>query len=255
MELKTLLVVVPHSGLRVPAEISPDSLTCDFPQLARNIDWYTDWLYDFRDILNNTHLEFPYCSLILEANRHPQNIDECVPLRDVAGEPVYRHGQEPDEKLREMLARKYLDKFHQVISEQICRGKAFLLDGHSTVTARGVAANQIELMNYQVSSEGELTCFCPDVFIETYASELVKLLPGVKITVNQSKYHQVYGHICGMHSVNSMERTGRRVPAILQETNQNLYINPNGEVDIVALEKLRRSFAEALYRMMKIVNS
>jgi hypothetical protein len=52
-----------------------------------------------------------------------------------------------------------------------------------------------------------------------------------------------------------MERTGRRVPAILQETNQNLYINQNGGIDIVALEKLRRSFAEALYRMIKIVNS
>jgi hypothetical protein len=131
-----------------------------------------------------------------------------------------------------------------------------MLDAHSTLTARGVADNQIELMNLQVSGpDGEPTYFCPDVFIESYASELERLLPEVKVTVNESRYDQVYGHVCGQHSVKAMNRVGNKVPAILQETNQNLYLNPDRTPDIEALERLRRAFAQALYRMGRKINT
>ncbi len=68
MKPKELLVVIPHSGIVIPAEISLESLSNKFPEMVRNVDWYTNWLYDFRDILDNRQMVFPYCSLILEAN-------------------------------------------------------------------------------------------------------------------------------------------------------------------------------------------
>lgn len=254
MELKEILVVVPHSGILIPGEIPIGSLSDDFPRLMRNVDWYTNWLYNFRDILGNSHLAFPYCSLILEANRHPENIDDSVPLKDTLGEPVYRAGNEPTRELRQFLSDKYLQLFHHDIGEEIARGKTFLLDAHSTVTAKGVADSQIDLMNFQVSKpSGEKTYFCPDVYIETYADELVKRLSWVKVTVNQSKYSNVYGHVCGAHSINAMTRIGNRVPAILQETNQKLYMNEDRTLHWKALETLRRVFAEALQEMMKKV--
>ena len=254
MELKEILVVIPHSGILIPNEIPIDSISRDFSRLMRNVDWYTNWLYNFRDILGNSHLAFPYCSLILEANRHPEHLDDCVPLKDALGEPIYQTGHEPDCDLRQSLSRKYLQAFHQDISEEIARGKVFMLDAHSTVTARGVADNQIDLMNFQVSQlNDELTYFCPDVFIETYANELVKRLSWVKVTVNQSKYYNVYGHVCGAHSVNAMTRDGNRVPTILQETNQKLYMNEDRTLNWEALETLRRAFAEALYEMIMAV--
>jgi len=254
VELSEILVVVPHSGILIPNEIPIDSISDDFPRQMRNVDWYTNWLYNFRDILGNSHLAFPYCSLILEANRHPESLDDCVPLKDTLGEPIYRAGHEPARELRQSLSSKYLQVFHQDISEEITRGKTFLLDAHSTVAARGVADNQIELMNFQVSKlNDELTYFCPDVFIETYASELAKRLSWVKVTVNQSKYYNVYGHICGAHSINAMTRIGNRVPAILQETNQKLYMNEDRTLDWEALETLRRAFAEALREMVRTV--
>ena len=254
MEFKELLVVIPHSGILIPNEIPFASLSEEFPRLMRNVDWYSNWLYDFGDLLGNSHLAFPYCNLILEANRHPEQLDDCVPLKDVLGEPVYRPGHEPGQRLRRSLSRKYLQTFHQGISEEISRGKTFMLDAHSTVTAKGVAENQIELMNFQISKPAEKPqYFCPDAFVETYASELAKRLPGIKVTVNQSKYHQVYGHVCGAHSVNAATRVGNRVPAILQETNQNLYMNSDRTPNLEALETLRRAFAEALYKMIKTV--
>lgn len=248
---KEVLVVVPHTGILIPCEIPVQSLSSDFPRLARNIDWYTNWLYDFSDIPGNSSLMFPYCSLILEANRDPSDIESSVPLKDTLGEPVYRANHEPSEDMRKHLANKYLLKFHQTITKEL-RNKIFMLDAHATVTGKGVGEKQIELMNYQISPQnGEKVQFCPDSIIETYAHELIKRLPGIKISINESKYPYIYGHVCGAHSINAMRGKGNRVPAILQETNQDLYMNTNGTPHIEAIETLRRVFAEALHEMVK----
>ena len=97
MTLERLLVVIPHSGILVPGEIPMESLSEHFPSLLENIDWYTHWLYDFRDLLGSRQIVFPYCCLILEGNRRPDLLDDSVPLRDVYGRPVYRQGGEPDQ--------------------------------------------------------------------------------------------------------------------------------------------------------------
>jgi hypothetical protein len=254
LQFKDLLVVIPHSGILIPREIPLDSLSDNFSTLMRNVDWYTNWLYDFRDILGNSQIIFPYCSLVLEANRHPHTINDSVPLRDTFGLPVYRQGLEPDDRLRASLAKKYLEKFHREIRSRIGRGIVFMLDAHSTVKAKGMTENQIEIMNFQVQGEDEeRTYFCPDIFIETYAGELKKLLPRIKITVNQSRYDKVYGHVCGEHSINAMTRAGNRVPGILQETSQSLYMKDDGTPDYRAMETLSRAFAGALYRMRQRV--
>jgi hypothetical protein len=250
LEFKELLVVIPHSGIVIPEEIPLDSLSDDFPALIRNVDWNTNWLYDFRDFLGNRQIVFPYCSLILEGNRHPDILDDSVPLKDVRGIPVYRPGREPAEELRRFMSKKYLHPFHRAISKEISQGKLFLLDGHSTVSARGMSDNQIELMNYQVTEvEGEPSFFCPESIAEAYAEALQKRLPEVKVTVNASEYHTTYGHICAEHSVNSLKREKNRVPALLQETNEKLYRNPDRTPNIEALNRLRRAFAESLAEM------
>jgi hypothetical protein len=242
-----ILVVVPHSGIVIPSEIPIEDLSEDFPVLARNVDWYTNWLYDFRDILGNQHLVFPYCSIVLEGNRRPEILDDSVPVRDVNGRPVYRDGHEPSMALRRRLAKRYLTTFHKDIEDAIMAGATFLLDGHSTVTARGVADNQIDLMNFQHSRFDDAPLsFCPDVYIETYAAKLQKRLPDVKITVNASEYYTVYGHVCAAHCVNAHGRVGSRVPALIQETNEHLYKNPDKTPNVFAINRLRRAFAESL---------
>jgi len=247
MELQELLVVIPHSGIVIPGEIPLESLSERFPSLVQNVDWYTNWLYDFRDLLQNQHLVFPYCSLILEANRHPDILDDSVPFKDVRGESVYKPQREPDGELRKLLADKYLRAFHRTIEDCIESGVAFLIDGHSTLTARGVADNQIDLMNFQHSSlDKKPLHYSPDIYVEAYATELRKRLPEVKVTVNSSEYYTVYGHVCAEHSVNAMGRVGTRVPAIIQETNESLYKNPDRTPNVEAINRLRRAFAESI---------
>ena len=248
MELKELLVVIPHSGIVIPGEIPLDSLSERFPVLVRNVDWYTNWLYDFRDLLDNRHIVFPHCSLVLEANRHPDILDDSVPLKDVRGESVYKTRREPSAEQRKGLAARYLTAFHKAIEDCIESGAEFLLDGHSTVTARGVADNQIDLMNFQHSRLDKTPRhYSPAVYVETYAMELRKRLPEVIVTVNSSEYYTVYGHVCAEHSVDAMGRVGKRVPAIIQETNERLYKNPDRTPNVEAINKLRRAFAESIH--------
>jgi len=248
MELKELLVVIPHSGIVIPSEIPLESLSERFPALVQNVDWYTNWLYDFRDLLENRHVVFPYCGLIVEANRHPDILEDSVPLKDVRGESVYKTQGEPDDELRKVLAKKYLTTFHKTIEDCIESGVEFLLDGHSTVTARGVTDNQIDLMNFQHSYLDEKPrYYSPNVYVEAYATELRRRLPEVKVTVNSSEYYTVYGHVCAEHSVNAMGRVGRRVPAIIQETNERLYKNPDRTPNVEAINRLRRVFAESIH--------
>lgn len=248
MELKELIVVIPHSGILIPGEIPVETLSGDFPELIRNVDWYTNWLYDFRDLLGNQHLVFPFCSLILEANRRPDILQDSVPLKDVHGKPIYRPDMEPPDNLRESLAGRYLKTFHNNIETCIESGMEFLLDGHSTVTARGVADDQIDLMNFQHSSlDRTPRQYSPGIYVETYAAELRKRLPDIRVTVNSSEYYTVYGHVCSEHSVNAMGRVGKRVPSIIQETNERLYRNPDGTADVKAINRLRRVFAESVY--------
>lgn len=249
-----ILVVVPHSGIVVPAEISMQALSENFSTLVRNVDWYTNWLYDFRDILGNQHLVFPFCSIVLDANRRPDMLDDSVPLQDGRGRPVYRQGRELSLELRRQLSSKYLAAFHAGIEERIRSGGTFLFDGHSTVTARGVADNQIDLMNFQHSrlDDGPLY-YCPDAYVETYAAELRKRLPDITVTVNASEYCSVYGHVCTSHSVNALTRQGSRVPALIQETNQHLYMHADKTPNISAINRLRRAFAEALSETLRLV--
>ena len=249
-----ILVVIPHSGIIIPAEISMHALSEDFSTLVQNVDWYTNWLYDFRDILGNQHLVFPYCSIVLEGNRRPDILDDSVPIQDVRGRPVYRRGHEPSLESRRQLALKYLATFHTAIEESIRAGATFLLDGHSTVTARGVADNQIDLMNFQNSrlDDGPLY-YSPAAYIETYAAELRKRLPDVKVTINASEYCTVYGHVCAAHSVNALTGSGSRVPALIQETTQQLYTNADGTPNVSAINRLRRAFAEALSETLRRV--
>jgi hypothetical protein len=249
-----ILVVVPHSGIIVPAEISMQALSEDFSTLIQNVDWYTNWLYDFRDILGNRHLVFPYCNIVLEGNRRPDILDDSVPMQDVRGRPVYRQGREPSLESRRQLALKYLTTFHTTIEESIRAGATFLFDGHSTVTARGVADNQIDLMNFQHSplDDGPLY-YSPDAYVEAYAAELRKRLPDVTVTVNASEYYTVYGHVCAAHSVNALTRVGSRVPALIQETNQRLYTNADKTPNVSAINRLRRAFAEALSEALRLV--
>jgi len=72
---KNVLVIIPHGGTLCPIEISTKSLSKYQDELASEcIDWHTEQLYDFRDMMNNKQIVNPISNVYLNVNRHPDMV-------------------------------------------------------------------------------------------------------------------------------------------------------------------------------------
>ena len=249
-----VLVSIPHAGVLCPNEIPIHSLSEHQQQLAvDNVDWHTDKLYDFRDILGNAQTVFPYSQVYFNVNRHPDMIDESVPLT-LNDLPIYREGLGPSVKQRKALLRKYHYTYHSEIART---QKQFVLDGHSTVTGHqdvegNAVSDDIILSDWQTSPldppEGIRTA--PPGYLETYAEELERRSASLHLRVaRNTTYQSTYGHVMAAHGWDGKRRRGKKAPLLLQETNEDLYIK-SGFIDIKRVEELRRIFAEALSAML-----
>lgn len=248
-----IFVSIAHAGIACPPEISPSMLSEHQQTLAANhIDWYTDHLYNFQDILGNSQAVFPYSQVYINVNRHPATLDDSVPT-SLDGLPVYRQGLEPSGELRGRMLRHHA-RFHQAIASQ---KKAFILDGHSTVRghqdAAGVAfVDDIILSDWQASALDAVGGIrtAPPGYLEIYAEELTRRMAGfhVRITENTT-YSATYGHVMATHGWDGKARQGSRAPLLLQETNESLFVK-DGMPDVKAIETLRRIFADSLVAML-----
>jgi hypothetical protein len=249
-----LCVSIPHSGLHLPPGILPGSLCENFADLVQmSNDFCSDALYDFRDLLGNRQVVFPYTPAVLNANRSPQVLDHAAPLA-IRGLPVYRPGQEPSPALRQRLVQRYHLGYHRRLQRT---PKLFILDGHTTMDGDpdgddGVVQEDIILDDRQHSEldpPGGMRS-APEGYLDTYANELVKRLPHNIHVHRNNRYLSVYGHVMAAHGWDgSGERRGR-APLLLQETNERLYLR-SGYPDLAALNELRRIFAESLSAMLE----
>jgi N-formylglutamate amidohydrolase len=111
--LSDVLVIIPHSGTICPEEIPIEDLSKYQNKLADEcIDWHTNSLYDFRYIMNNKQIVNPISNVYVNVNRHPDQIEESVPLKyeDI---PIYE--KDPSMKTRKLMIEKYHDPFHKEI--------------------------------------------------------------------------------------------------------------------------------------------
>lgn len=246
-------VSMPHSGVLCPGEIPLESLSGKQAELASNVDWHTDRLYDFRDLLGNSQTVFPFSQVYINVNRHPDALDACVP-DSIDGVPVYRRGKRLSLNFKRMLVRKYHDAYHAAIKGS---RKSFILDGHSTVTGHADAGGN-EVCDDIIISDRQQTPWdppggirtAPDGLMEIYAEELARQLgSGIRVGCNTT-YCDTYGHVMACHGWDGIQPRNGRVPLLLQETNEHLYIK-GSVLDVLALEVLRRAFAVSLSRMVQ----
>jgi hypothetical protein len=249
-----ILVCIPHSGIACPPEISISTLSEHQQALAENnVDWYTNHLYNFEDFLGNSQVIFPYSQVYINANRHPDTLDESVPLI-LDGLQVYKTGLEPSVEQRQLMLKHHLNFHHAIAGYE----KIFILDGHSTVTghqdAAGIeAVDDIIISDWQKSKldppDGIRTA--PTGYLETYGEELERRLSGFNIRITQNTtYSATYGHVMATHGWDGKFENKHRAPLLLQETNEALYIK-NGIPDVKAIEELRRIFSEAIKAMLE----
>ncbi len=137
-----LLVSLPHTGTKIPAEIAakllPRALQCE------DTDWHLDKLYGFAAELGAGLIVPQHSRYVVDLNRPSDNQPmyaganntELCPTRFFSGERLYRDGQEPSEdEVRERVAA-YWQPYHDALRAELARlraahGYALLFDGHS----------------------------------------------------------------------------------------------------------------------------
>lgn len=246
-----ILVSIPHSGIYCPREIELNTLSDNIQELSiDNVDWYTELIYDFRDILENKQIVFPINQIYINVNRRPY-LEECMPS-EINGLQIYKDNLMPDIKLQKYLIKKYHLGYHNNLMNI---EKVFILDGHSTITGLtddvgNKVQDDIIIYDFQNSKLDPPTGVksAPEGFLESYAEALTKSLPNLRIALNTT-YTSTYGHILATHGWDGKSKKSHRAPLILQETNENLYIN-NYILDIKAVEELRRTFADSIVCML-----
>lgn len=236
-----ILLSIPHSGVLCPPEIPINSLSDNQSKLSKHIDWYTDKIYNINELIGCQKIVFPYNQIFVNVNRHPDHLDDSVPLeRDSVA--IYKKGHEPSEKLRRLMLKKYHHAYHKFISDS---DKRIIIDCHSYAPKETKNAVDIAIGNKQYSEFDPKDGFqsAPDAVLDTYTEALIKQLKNLNIKQNVV-YKNEYSHVMALHGTASIKR-GVRVPVLCQEVNENLYLK-NGQLDTEAVEELRRAFAKAL---------
>lgn len=240
-----LLVLIPHASTKRPKEIKKNALSKYQERLlfssATETDRGTDKLYDFRLILKNRQIVFPFSQVYINVLRDPKRLADSVPLyiREI---PIYKKGQEIDLTLRKKLIKKYHRTFYDKIRD--IKPK-LILNGHSTVAGHGSLKNKklnrdIFLVNNSTEYNNKYGRIYKEVS-DFYIKELERRLPHLKIGI-QNIYSDVYDYI--------FKATKARIPILTQETNEKLYIKRN-RVDLGKVRVLKKAFAEALLETVR----
>lgn len=218
-----LLISIPHLGTEIPAAIAgqlqPHALE------VADTDWHLDRLYDFAQRMGASVLGAKYSRYVVDLNRpstgeslYPgQTTTGLYPMETFRGEPLYRHGSEPDTAEQAMRLQTYWQPYHAKLEAEIARlksefGSVLLWEAHS------IASVLPRLF------EGKL----PDLNLGTNsgASCDARVLDAVIATLGEQPYTWVAnGRFKGGYITRSFGRPEQGVHAIQLEMCQSTYMN------------------------------
>jgi N-formylglutamate deformylase len=162
-----LIVSIPHAGIDLGAY---EKRFID-PWLARkDADWRLDELYDFVGALDATLVCTRLSRSIIDVNRDPsgaslypgQATTELFPTMTFDGEPLYRHGDAPDDaEIGERMLLAF-DPYHEALKDEIARlrgryARVALFDAHS-IRSRIPRLFDGELPVFNLGTNSGLSC-------------------------------------------------------------------------------------------------
>jgi hypothetical protein len=257
--LKNVVCIIPHSSEKLPMEIPSKDINWIYKkEIHFEVDIWTDKVYDYTKYLGNRNIINQYSRVFVDPQGHPDNLDDCVPVRNWFDHPLYNE----DKTLawRKSMYNRYHKEFHRVIvANLMMKPASIILDCHSTTYGDREDAgnrfdNDIALASFQTTKYdvNGLTKTCDGALIDIYANFLSKALPKLKVGVNTDYLTKTYGHIEASYGTSDVASTDPiRAPLILQETNENLYTNSDGSYDGKKGGELNKIFAEVMKKTVK----
>jgi N-formylglutamate deformylase len=163
-----LVVSFPHTGTDLPGDIDQRLVS---PWLARkDADWWIDRLYDFAADLGATTVRTRISRSVIDVNRDPsgaslypgQATTELCPTTTFDGEPLYRHGQAPDEAEIARRRDTWFAPYHDALAAELSRladahGRVVVYDAHS-IRSRIPRLFEGELPQFNIGTNGGAAC-------------------------------------------------------------------------------------------------
>ena len=137
-----LVLSMPHVGLGLPPEVSPQ--LNETGVALGDTDWWIDTLYGFADVFNPTVVKANYSRYVIDLNRDPsgaslypgQSTTGLCPTETFDGEPLYRPGREPGAAEIARRVGVYFEPYHRALQTALeetvaAHGFCLLYDCHS----------------------------------------------------------------------------------------------------------------------------
>ncbi len=137
-----LLISLPHDGSEIPDALAA-RMTLESRE-APDTDWFVSRLYAFARELGASMIVPRYSRYVVDLNRPPddvslypgQNTTGLCPTVRFSGEPVYRHGEEPDAIEIAQRVETYWRPYHEALRGELERlrmqhARVLLWEGHS----------------------------------------------------------------------------------------------------------------------------
>ncbi|MBT5049673.1 MAG: N-formylglutamate deformylase [Rhodospirillaceae bacterium] len=137
-----LLVSLPHDSSYVPPEIT--GRMTEAALVTPDTDWHVAKLYDFAAELGASVLTATHSRYVIDLNRDPSGAalyrnasnTELCPVTTFEFEPLYKDGEEPDDREIARRTIDYWQPYHDKIAAELAalkakHGVAILFDGHT----------------------------------------------------------------------------------------------------------------------------
>jgi len=245
-----VIVVIPHSSDAVPPEVDQTTITPEAKkELYIEMDVGTDFIYDFRDELQNQQIIFPWHRGIIDVNQYPKILDDCIPTKTFWDHDIYTKQPTKDERL--FLLKKYHKTFHDDLSK-MAEDALLIFDSHSTSKDDkddhgDRFESDITVANIQVVSDTDDTLMetCAKELMDLYVDYIIDAFDGkYKIGTNTKYLTKTYGYIEGRYG--QRKDMPYSTPVLLQEINEAMYTDEKGNFDRKAMIYLQSIFAQGL---------
>lgn len=220
-----VVLAMPHVGQYIPDDIK--LRLNDLGQRIDDTDWWVDQLYE--GLLEEpTVVKATFSRYVVDANRAPSDeslypgqntTGVCSPL-SFDGEPLYRHGQEPDQAEIEDRIARFHTPYHQALAAQLARvkakhGVAVLYDCHS-IRSHIPYLFDGELPVFNIGTNGGTTCHGQ---IEDAVVRVCQQATGYSYALN--------GRFKGGWTTRHYGQPDEGVHAIQMELGQRAYMDEN----------------------------
>ncbi|MFW5983459.1 MAG: N-formylglutamate amidohydrolase [bacterium] len=111
-----VLISIPHGGVEIPSEVK-DDININYRNISDDGDAFTNDIYNLHSEVEMV-VDTTVARAVVDLNRSPEDLppenpDGVIKTETVQGIPIYKEGRTLNEKVRNILLKKYYFPYHE----------------------------------------------------------------------------------------------------------------------------------------------